>query len=144
MEKEKKILVVNEVDKFIGSKIKFKRASLGITQNKLGAALGLTFQQVQKYEKGTSKVSCSKLYEISDFLGVPMFYFLEELDVNANKEFFNDKVEKFTFNNEFNLNIKNNEILSLIKNYSKIKNKEVRRNIINLIKATSKLDIEEV
>ena len=143
MKKMENNIVVSEIDKFIGSKIKFKRASLGITQGKLGSILGLTFQQIQKYEKGTSKVCCSKLYEISEFLGVPMYYFLEDLESNKNKELFHDNTEKFTFNNIDTLDIKNTEIVLLIKNFNKIKNKEVRKNILSLIKVASKINIEE-
>ena len=65
----------NPIDKHVGSRVRMRRMMLGMSQEKLGDALGLTFQQVQKYEKGTNRVSCSRLYEISQILDVPVTYF---------------------------------------------------------------------
>ena len=68
----------NPVDKYVGSRVRMRRIMLGMSQEKLGEALGLTFQQIQKYEKGTNRVSCSRLYEISRILDVPVTYFFSE------------------------------------------------------------------
>ncbi|MDX3928912.1 MAG: helix-turn-helix transcriptional regulator [Shinella sp.] len=65
----------NAIDVQVGDKIRMRRRVLGISQEKLGSALGVTFQQVQKYEKGTNRVSASRLQQISDVLNVPPSYF---------------------------------------------------------------------
>ena len=65
----------NPTDKHVGSRVRMRRMMLGMSQEKLGNNLGLTFQQVQKYEKGTNRVSCSRLYEISKILDVPVTFF---------------------------------------------------------------------
>ncbi len=71
------------VDSHVGARIRVCRKLQGHSQQQLAAALGLTFQQVQKYERGTNRVSASKLYEIARFLSVPIAYFFEELPETA-------------------------------------------------------------
>jgi transcriptional regulator with XRE-family HTH domain len=68
------------VDRHVGLRIRVRRRQVGVSQEKLAEALNLTFQQVQKYEKGTNRVSASKLYEIAASLTVPVTYFFEGLD----------------------------------------------------------------
>ena len=63
------------MDRHVGNRVRMRRLMQGMSQQKLGQALGVTFQQVQKYEKGTNRVSCSRLYEISRILDVPVTYF---------------------------------------------------------------------
>jgi len=70
----------NPVDIHVGSRVRMQRMLIGMSQEKLGEALGLTFQQVQKYEKGTNRIGASRLYEIGAVLGVPIEYFFEGLE----------------------------------------------------------------
>ncbi len=67
----------NPVDKYVGSRVRMRRIMLGMSQEKLGEALGLTFQQVQKYEKGTNCIGASRLQQISDILQVPVSFLFE-------------------------------------------------------------------
>ena len=67
----------NPVDKYVGSRVRMRRVLLGMSQEKLGEALGLTFQQVQKYEKGTNRISASRLQQISKTLKVPPSFFFD-------------------------------------------------------------------
>src|SRR5512133_373666 len=67
----------NPVDKYVGSRVRMRRIMLGMSQEKLGEALGLTFQQVQKYEKGTNRIGASRLQQISRILGMPVEFFFE-------------------------------------------------------------------
>jgi transcriptional regulator with XRE-family HTH domain len=67
----------NPVDKHVGSRVRMRRMMLGMSQEKLGDALGLTFQQVQKYEKGTNRIGASRLQQISHILQVPVAFFFE-------------------------------------------------------------------
>jgi transcriptional regulator with XRE-family HTH domain len=69
------------VDVHVGKRVRVQRTLLGINQTKLGDALGLAFQQVQKYENGRNRISASRLYEIGNFLDVPVPFFFEEMDV---------------------------------------------------------------
>lgn len=67
----------NPIDKHVGSRVRMRRMMLSISQEKLGDALGLTFQQVQKYEKGTNRIGASRLQQISNILQVPVSFFFD-------------------------------------------------------------------
>jgi transcriptional regulator with XRE-family HTH domain len=67
----------NPIDKHVGSRVRMRRMMLGMSQEKLGNSLGLTFQQVQKYEKGTNRIGASRLQQISHILQVPVSFFFE-------------------------------------------------------------------
>jgi transcriptional regulator with XRE-family HTH domain len=67
----------NPVDKYVGSRVRMRRIMLGMSQEKLGDSLGLTFQQVQKYEKGTNRIGASRLQQISEILQVPVAFLFE-------------------------------------------------------------------
>ncbi len=66
----------------LGKKLRMRRLSLGLTQTKVANAINVTFQQIQKYEKGTNGVSSSRLMQLSNFLKVPVTYFYEDYDVS--------------------------------------------------------------
>lgn len=68
---------INPTDKHVGSRVRMRRLSLKMSQTTLANALGISFQQVQKYEKGTNRVSASKLQQISDILEIPVSFFFE-------------------------------------------------------------------
>src|SRR6267143_668711 len=67
----------NPIDRHVGSRVRMRRMMLSMSQEKLGDALGLTFQQVQKYEKGTNRIGASRLQQISQILQVPVAFFFE-------------------------------------------------------------------
>lgn len=67
----------NPVDKYVGSRVRMRRIMLGMSQEKLGEALGLTFQQIQKYEKGTNRVGASRIQQIAEILQVPVSFLFE-------------------------------------------------------------------
>jgi transcriptional regulator with XRE-family HTH domain len=67
----------NPIDKHVGSRVRMRRMMVGMSQEKLGDALGLTFQQVQKYKKGTNRIGASRLQQISHILQVPVAFFFE-------------------------------------------------------------------
>lgn len=69
----------NFVDRHVGNRVRMRRLLVGMSQEKLGELLGITFQQVQKYEKGSNRVSASRLFQISRVLGVPVQFFYDEL-----------------------------------------------------------------
>ena len=79
----------------LGSKLKLRRLALGLTQTKVAKAINVTFQQIQKYEKGTNGVSSTRLLQIANFLNVPIVYFFED---------YKDYSSKDQFSNEENLN----------------------------------------
>jgi len=72
--------VFNPVDRHVGRRLRLRRTLLGMSQEKLGDALGLTFQQVQKYERGANRIGASRLYDISCVLDVPISFFFDDMD----------------------------------------------------------------
>ena len=72
--------IPHPVDVHVGTRVRLRRTLLGMSQEKLGEAIGLTFQQVQKYERGTNRIGASRLYELSRVLDVPVGFFFEEID----------------------------------------------------------------
>src|SRR3972149_1752114 len=80
MEAQEKVMAKkapNPIDKHVGSRVRMRRMMLSMSQEKLGDALGLTFQQVQKYEKGTNRIGASRLQAIANILQVPVSFFFE-------------------------------------------------------------------
>lgn len=72
----------NPVDVHVGGRVRMRRILIGLSQEKLGEQLGLTFQQVQKYEKGSNRISASRLWQMSKILGVPVAFFFEDIPEN--------------------------------------------------------------
>lgn len=70
----------NPVDVHVGARVRMRRMLIGMSQERLGESLGLTFQQVQKYEKGSNRIGASRLYQIGSVLGVPIEFFFEGLE----------------------------------------------------------------
>ena len=73
----------DNIDAYIGSRVRLRRVTLGVSQEQLGTALGLTFQQIQKYEKGQNRIGAGRLYRIAQALSAPVEYFFEGLPPTA-------------------------------------------------------------
>ena len=73
----------NPVDVHVGSRVRYRRMIIGMSQEKLGERMNLTFQQIQKYEKGTNRIGASRLFQLSKILEVPVGYFFEDAFANS-------------------------------------------------------------
>lgn len=125
----------NPVDVYVGTRLKIRRLELGYSQNKIGEMTGITFQQVQKYEKGLNRIGSSRLYEFAKILKVPVSYFFEQYELTfGNNGILADNKASFDDNTE----ISEKEILTLIKNFTAIKDPSIRKSIITLTKTLSK------
>ncbi|UNF43359.1 helix-turn-helix domain-containing protein [Bartonella krasnovii] len=100
------------IDLFVGKKICLKRKILGMSQKTLGDALGVSFQQIQKYEKGLNRVSAGRLKEISDILNVPVSFFYTDIITKENTSYHHEEV---TSNREEFLLLKSFRILTSAK-----------------------------
>jgi transcriptional regulator with XRE-family HTH domain len=134
------------VDKYVGSRLKSKRLMVGMSQDELGKAVGVTFQQIQKYEKGLNRIGCSRLFEISSVLDASISFFFEGINgdivqgktmATSSYQFLNENSEG-SFDNAAE-GVSNREILSLVRSYGGIKNVNTRKNILSLIKAISNM-----
>ncbi len=125
----------NPIDVYVGTRLKIRRLELGYSQNKIGEMTGITFQQVQKYEKGLNRIGSSRLYEFAKILKVPVSYFFEQYELTfGNNGVLADNKASFDDNKD----ISEKEILTLIKNFTAIKDPNVRKSIITLTKTLSK------
>ncbi|MFZ9134571.1 MAG: helix-turn-helix domain-containing protein, partial [Candidatus Puniceispirillaceae bacterium] len=73
----------NAIDMHVGKRVRLRRTLLGMSQEQLGAELNITFQQVQKYERGANRISASRLWDISQILDVPISYFFDDMSENT-------------------------------------------------------------
>lgn len=118
------------VDIHVGSRVRLRRTLLGMSQEKLGNALGLTFQQVQKYERGANRIGSSRLYHLSQILDVPISFFFDDMvSVKANGM---AEKGKQTFEIE---KLSRRETLELVRAYYKIMDPTVRKKIFEMVKA---------
>jgi transcriptional regulator with XRE-family HTH domain len=120
---------LNSIDQHVGSRVRMHRIMLGMSQMALGGALGLTFQQVQKYEKGMNRVSSSRLEQLSHILQVPITFFFEELP-GAPK--LDGGAPSAAYVNDF---VASENGLQLAKAFTRIESGEVRRRIVALVDA---------
>lgn len=124
----------NPVDVHVGTRIRLRRQVLKMSQEKLGDKLGVTFQQVQKYERGSNRVGASRLWKISEVLEVPINFFFDGLsDSFANGEFAEDDQMPIVY--EF---INSTDGVALAKAVSQIRSKAVRRQLLELARAMAK------
>ncbi|MFC4626442.1 helix-turn-helix domain-containing protein [Daeguia caeni] len=126
----------NPIDVHVGSRIRLRRNMLGLSQEKLGENLGITFQQIQKYEKGTNRVGASRLQAISSILAVPVSYFFEDAPVGTETAVNNGFAEEndTAYVVDF---LNTNEGVQLTRAFTKISDPKVRRKIIDLVKSLS-------
>ncbi len=124
----------NPTDRHVGSRVRMRRMMLGMSQEKLGDALGLTFQQVQKYEKGTNRIGASRLQQISDILRVPVSFFFEGVPSAAGDSSQAGMAEAPSpaYVSDF---LATSDGLALTRAFVQIKDSKLRRRIVDLVEA---------
>jgi transcriptional regulator with XRE-family HTH domain len=121
----------NPIDKHVGSRVRMRRMMVGMSQEKLGDALGLTFQQVQKYEKGTNRIGASRLQQISNILQVPVAFFFEGApSLPGGMEDILDGAPSPAYVSDF---LATSDGLALTKSFMRIKDQKLRRRIVDLV-----------
>lgn len=130
----------NPIDIHVGKRIRLRRTILHITQQQLAEMLGLTFQQVQKYEKGLNRVGASRLWDISRVLDVPMGFFFEDVDESSMRRspmMLNKDITEMSFHDVQPVvdddPMKRAETLELVRAYYKITNRALAKNIFNIL-----------
>ena len=128
-----------EVDLHVGARIRMRRRFLGMTQQALAASLNLTFQQVQKYERGANRVSASKLYEIARALSVPTPYFFEGLAETGSGAEDEARGAELSIR-EFLMTTEGQELASL---YPRIAAARLRRQVLELVRTIAEDEQDE-
>ena len=136
--------VPNPIDKHLGSRVRMRRMLLGLSQEKLGEALGVTFQQVQKYEKGMNRIGASRLQDIAKILDAPPSFFFEGAPTAAAAaapQCGFSEGQSATFVVDFLSTV---EGLQLNKAFAAIKDPKVRRRIVDLVVAIAASDAADL
>ena len=136
----------NPIDVHVGNRIRLRRTLLGLSQEKLASLLGLTFQQVQKYERGMNRVGASRLWDIGKVLEVPINFFYEDMDKSVASQsprmfslpdsqpaFLAEEDEVYDSDP-----MQRQETIELVKAYYKIPNRKAAKHMLDLIIAMSK------
>jgi len=129
----------NPIDIHVGSRLRLRRALIGMSQEKLGNALEITFQQVQKYERGTNRISSSRLFQISRILDVSVSFFFDDMDTEIIKQ-----TEGMAEINKQVLQVdklSRRETLEFVRAYYKITDPMVRKKIFEMVKAIANSEI---
>jgi transcriptional regulator with XRE-family HTH domain len=124
----------NPIDKHVGSRVRTRRMMLGMSQEKLADAIGLTFQQVQKYEKGTNRMGSSRLQQIANAMQVPVTFFFEDVPGQPRMD---SKAPSPAYVSDF---LSTADGLALTKAFMHIKDAKLRRSIVEVVKEIAGAD----
>ncbi len=125
----------NPVDVHVGSRVRLRRTLLGLSQEKLGKAVSLTFQQIQKYERGANRIGSSRLYQLATILDVPVSFFFDGVEERLAREGGGvSGGEQEAFESD---QLSRRETLELVRAYYRITDPAVRKKIFDLVKAVS-------
>lgn len=126
----------NPVDVHVGARVRLRRTLLGLSQEKLGEAIGLTFQQVQKYERGANRIGSSRLYDLSRVLDVPVSFFFEDMPsavaAGSPAQRRGMAEERTRYDPD---PLAKRETLELVRAYYKIRDPQVRKRLFEMTKA---------
>lgn len=136
--KKKRLTVAEDgprpVDVHVGSRVRLRRTLLGMSQESLGQSVGLTFQQIQKYERGANRIGASRLFEFSRILDVPVSYFFEEMPDEVKAADPDDRDIDVQSDDD---SLSERETLELVRAYYRIKNPARRKALFDMINALS-------
>lgn len=126
-----------DVDVFVGKRLRLRRTMMGLSQEAVAKAVNITFQQVQKYEKGANAMNANRLFEFARFMNVPVAYFFEGLDSfsssSANSGFAESEADKF----EHKGRVSDRESLEMMKAFKRIKEQVIRKRLADLVRAVA-------
>lgn len=129
------------IDKHVGNRVRVRRLTIGISQQDLARRLGLTFQQIQKYEKGANRIGASRLYELAALLGVDVNFFFDGLeDDDGHQEQQDNVIDAFRAASP---RFGTREFVDLNRSFQKIRDDRLRQTLLGLIELIAALDEAE-
>jgi transcriptional regulator with XRE-family HTH domain len=133
----------NPIDVHVGSRVRFRRMLLGMSQEKLGEKLGLTFRQIQKYEKGINRIGASRLFDLAQVLGVPVQFFYEEAPAADSSQLVPDGFAERPADNSIVEFLRSRDGLELNKAFVRISDAKARRAIVDLVRSLANGDTND-
>lgn len=122
-----------DIDTHVGKRLRLRRTMMGLSQEAIAKAVGITFQQVQKYEKGANAMNSSRLYEFAQFMQVPVAYFFDGLELGTKPAAgFAEEGEAFDHNHK---KVSDRESLEMMKAFKRIAEQSVRKRLSDLVRA---------
>ncbi|HEY4077699.1 MAG TPA: helix-turn-helix transcriptional regulator [Rhizomicrobium sp.] len=131
----------NPIDVQVGNRVRIRRMLIGMSQERLGDMLGLTFQQVQKYEKGVNRIGAGRLFEVARILNVPVDFFYEGVSAQLAGQPGMGEPESAPPVMEF---VSSGEGLQLSLAFMKIKDAKVRKRVLDLVKSLAEEEVQKV
>jgi transcriptional regulator with XRE-family HTH domain len=126
----------NPIDIHVGGRLRLRRLAVGLSQERLAKSIGITFQQIQKYERGTNRIVASRLHDLARVLDVPVGYFFSELDEGTLSGAAPEpREEAMAFAHDL---MGERETLELVRSYYKISDPRIRKRLFDLVKSVSK------
>ncbi|MBI0433167.1 helix-turn-helix domain-containing protein [Roseomonas sp. KE0001] len=132
------------IDVHVGTRVRLRRTLMGMSQEKLGEALGLTFQQVQKYERGVNRIGASRLFDLARVLDVPIGFFFDDMpDAMGGNGALRSRMGGFAESQEGfeDDTLHKRETLELVRAYYRITEPAVRKRVFDLIKSLAPTDV---
>lgn len=126
---------MEDIDSYIGKQIRSRRRLLKLTQTELGKGIGVTFQQIQKYEKGLNKISACKLFDLTKELSVPISYFFDGFTALPTVYDHLFKMEEETSEFQYDENSESDENIDLIEVFNKFSDKELKKKLLMFLEA---------
>ena len=129
----------NPIDLYVGSRVRMRRSLLGMSQERLAAELGITFQQVQKYERGSNRIGASRLWDLAQVLGVNVDFFYQDIDANTidkspRKIYAHPELSEDIC--EFDMDtLLRRDVTALLRSYTKISDAKLQKSVLDLIEA---------
>ena len=127
------------VDLYVGGRVRLRRTLKGMSQQRLAEALGLTFQQIQKYERGVNRIGCSRLFELSEVLDVPPSFFFDGAPSQTERAAAVPGMAESQPEPYEARQFARREILELVRAYDRIADSEIRKRVFEMVKAVAAL-----
>ena len=126
----------NPIDVHVGGRLRLRRLAVGLSQERLAKSIGITFQQIQKYERGTNRIVASRLHDLARVLDVPVGYFFSEMnEATLSESNATARAEAVAFSHDL---MGERETLELVRSYYNIADPRVRKRLFDLVKSVSK------
>ena len=127
----------NPIDLYVGSRVRMRRSLLGMSQERLAEELGITFQQVQKYERGLNRIGASRLWDLAQVLGVNVDFFYQDIDQHTTDQSPRKIYARPTLSEdvcEFDMDVLlRRDVTTLLRAYTKITDPKIQRNVLDLV-----------